>query len=319
MSILELLSQNLMMSTGELRLFIKTAPYRYKVYPIPKRSGKGSRIIAQPTDVLKMMQRMVADEFLSGLPIHSCATAYREGLSIKDNAEAHVKNQYLLKMDFSDFFPSMGPSDLARHIAKYKGIITAEDAYVVKKLFFWARKNDPIHRLSIGAPSSPFISNTLMYDFDCNLQDYCDKSEITYTRYADDITLTTNVKGSLLGLPNYVKKACEQLTYPTLKVNELKTVFSSKKYNRHVTGLVISNEDKISLGRERKRYIRSLIHKSILEYKTDEEMYKLKGLLAFAKHIEPDFYKSTVDKYGLQALHLIETFQPKKKIAEEFE
>ncbi|NNA99322.1 retron St85 family RNA-directed DNA polymerase [Pseudomonas gessardii] len=316
MSILELLSQKLMMSTSELRLFINTAPYRYKVYPVPKRSGKGVRIIAQPTDVLKMMQRMVADEFLSGLPIHACATAYREGLSIKDNAEAHVKNQYLLKMDFSDFFPSMGPSDLVRHVSKHKGSITAEDAYMVKKLFFWARKKDPTHRLSIGAPSSPLISNTLMYEFDCTLQEYCDKLSVTYTRYADDITLTTNIKGVLLAMPNHIKELCGRIAYPTLKVNEAKTVFSSKKNNRHVTGLVISNEDKISLGRERKRYIRSLIHKSVVSDMTNEEMYNLRGLLAFAKHIEPTFYDAIAKKYGLPAIFFIEAFQPAQKTVE---
>ncbi|KTB59603.1 MULTISPECIES: retron St85 family RNA-directed DNA polymerase [Pseudomonas] len=315
MSILELLSQKLMMSSSELRLFIKTAPYRYKVYPILKRSGKGIRLIAQPTDVLKMMQRMVADESLSGLPVHACATAYREGLSIKDNAEAHAKNQYLLKMDFSDFFPSMGPSDLVKHIEKHKGSITAEDAYMVKKLFFWARKKDPIHRLSIGAPSSPLISNTLMYDFDCALQEYCDKLSITYTRYADDITFTTNTKEILSAIPNYIEGLCERISYPKLKINNQKTVFSSKKNNRHVTGLVISNEDKVSLGRERKRYIRSLIHKSIAEAMTSEEIYNLRGLLAFSKHVEPTFYQSVIKKYGQPAIYFIETFQSAQKAA----
>jgi retron-type reverse transcriptase len=313
MSILELLSQKLMMSTIELRLFINTAPYRYKVYPILKRSGKGVRIIAQPTDVLKMMQRMIADEFLSDLPVHECATAYREGLSIKDNAEAHAKNQYLLKMDFSDFFPSMGPADLVKHIAKHKGSITAEDAYTVKKLFFWARKKDPTHRLSIGAPSSPLISNTLMYEFDCILQEHCDKLSITYTRYADDITLTTNSKGVLLSIPKLISEICEKIAYPTLKINEQKTVFSSKKNNRHVTGLVISNDDKVSLGRERKRYIKSLVHKSITAGMTDQEMYNLRGLLAFAKHIEPTFNDSLIKKYGQLTIYRIETFPPAPK------
>lgn len=316
MSILEFLSQKLMMSTDELRLFISTAPYRYKVYPIPKRSGKGVRTIAQPTDVLKMMQRMVADEFLSGLPIHVCATAYREGLSIKDNAEAHAKNQYLLKMDFSDFFPSMGPSDLVSHISRHKGSITAADAYMVKKLFFWSRKKDPTYRLSIGAPSSPLISNTLMYEFDCRLQEHCDKLSVTYTRYADDITLTTNTKGALLAIPNHIKELCEKIAYPTLKINSTKTVFSSKKNNRHVTGIVISNEDRISLGRERKRYIRSLIHKSSVGNMTNEEMYNLRGLISFAKHIEPSFYDAITKKYGLQAIYLIEVFQPAQKTTE---
>ncbi|MBP5078732.1 hypothetical protein HUS84_33400, partial [Pseudomonas chlororaphis] len=146
------------------------------------------------------------------------------------------------------------------------------------------------------------------------LQDYCGKLGITYTRYADDITLTTNVKGLLLSMPSYVRSLCKEIDYPTLKVNEQKTVFSSKKSNRHVTGLVINNENQVSLGRERKRYIRSLIHKSSLGEMTNEEMHNLKGLLAFAKYVEPAFYKSALDKYGLPALYLIETFQSKPEV-----
>lgn len=308
MTILADLSKKLVIDTEELKVFINTAPYRYKVYSIPKRNGKGVRIIAQPTDVLKVMQRMVLESFLSSLPIHECATAYRNGIGIKDNAEAHARNQYLLKMDFSDFFPSMGPDDLIAHIKKHKGLISREDTYAVKKLFFWARKKDPTHRLSIGAPSSPFISNTLLYEFDCMIQAQCLGLGITYTRYADDLTFTTNSKGVLFGVPEIVTSICKKIEYPSLKVNIEKTVVSSKRNNRHVTGLVISNDNKVSLGRGRKRYIRSLIHKYSLGGMPNDEVLALKGLLSFAKHIEPDFYQATIKKYGLVVLGSIHNF-----------
>ncbi|MDY7566833.1 retron St85 family RNA-directed DNA polymerase [Pseudomonas sp. RTC3] len=309
MNILASLSSKLLISSAELIGFVNTAPYRYKVYPIPKRSGRGVRIIAQPTDVLKVMQRMVLESFLVGLPIHHCATAYRDGVGIRENASEHLNSKYLLKMDFSDFFPSIGPTDLISHIKKHKGEISREDAYAVKKLFFWARKKDPVHKLSIGAPSSPFISNTLMYEFDCRLFEECARLEVSYTRYADDLTFTTNTQGVLFEFPSLVAKICREIDYPTLRINAEKTVFSSKGRNRHVTGLVLTNDDQISLGHDKKRYIRSLIYRYTLGGMSSDEVYSLKGVLAFAKHVEPGFYQSAVRKYGEEVVSSIMSFQ----------
>ncbi|QAX83237.1 RNA-directed DNA polymerase [Pseudomonas sp. DTU12.3] len=309
MLILEQLASKLLISTAELVTFVNTAPYRYKVYTIPKRGGRGVRVIAQPTEVLKVIQRMVLDSFLKDLPVHDCATAYRDGVSIKENAVAHLDSKYLLKMDFSEFFPSINPSDLILHIKKHKGSVSREDAYAVKKIFFWARKKDPLHRLSIGAPSSPFISNTLMYEFDCKVFDECARVGVNYTRYADDLTFTTNVRGVLFGLLDVVNKICAELTYPKLRINSDKTVFSSKGNNRHITGLVLTNDDKVSLGRERKRYFRSLIHKYSLGELSGEDIYALKGRLAFARHVEPEFYSAVVRKYGADLIASIMVFQ----------
>lgn len=309
MLILEELASKLLISTAELVSFVNTAPYRYKVYTIPKRSGRGVRVIAQPTEVLKVMQRMVLDSYLKGLPVHDCATAYRDGVSIKENAIAHLNSKYLLKMDFSDFFPSIIPSDLISHVKRHKGSVSREDAYAVKKIFFWARKKDPLHRLSIGAPSSPFISNTLMYEFDCKIYDECARLDVRYTRYADDLTFTTNTRGALFGLLDIVNKICAEIAYPALRINSEKTVFSSKGNNRHITGLVLTNDNKVSLGRERKRYFRSLIHKHSLGELSGEDIYALKGRLAFAKHVEPAFYNAVIQKYGAELIASIMVFQ----------
>lgn len=309
MAVLSDLAEKFLISSFEIANFVNTAPYRYKVYTIPKRSGRGVRVIAQPTDILKVMQRMVLETYLVGLPVHNCAVAYREGLGIKENAIAHVNNQFLLKMDFSDFFPSIGPQDLILHIKKHKGQISREDAYAVKKLFFWARKKDPTHRLSIGAPSSPFISNTLLYEFDCLVFHACSKLGVVYTRYADDLTFTTNAEGVLFDIPALIFKVCDAVEYPRLKVNSDKTIFSSKANNRHVTGVVLTNDNKISLGHAKKRKIRSLVYKYSSGEMTKEEVYSLKGMLSFARHIEPKFFQGLIRKYSYEVVSSIASFE----------
>jgi len=106
MKILSTLVDSLSISPLDVIRISRSAPHRYKVYDIPKRSGAGVRIIAQPSRELKAIQRSLIENVLCQLPIHDSSTAYSKGCSILNNAGQHVHNSYLLKMDFSDFFPS---------------------------------------------------------------------------------------------------------------------------------------------------------------------------------------------------------------------
>ena len=169
MDIIQYLSDTLAIENNEIEKFINSAPHRYKVYKIKKRNGVDTRTIAQPSRELKFMQRLVLDKFLIELPIHKSAFAYQKGKGIKDNAAIHSKNSFLLKMDFKDFFPSIISDDLVIHVKKYISEQSEMDNFVLKKLFFWAKYRKERYRLSIGAPSSPFLSNTIMYDFDIYL------------------------------------------------------------------------------------------------------------------------------------------------------
>ncbi|HCN8126267.1 TPA: RNA-directed DNA polymerase, partial [Escherichia coli] len=53
--------------------------------------------------------------------------------------------------------------------------------------------------LSVGAPSSPFISNIVMSSFDEEISSFCKENKISYSRYADDLTFSTNER-DVLGL-----------------------------------------------------------------------------------------------------------------------
>ena len=282
MNITKTLAQHFLIPETQIHGWIKTSPIRYKVYEIEKRNGK-KRTIAQPAKNSKLLQQNVIKNQLANLPVHDCAMAYQEGLGIKDNAEMHRKNQYLLKMDFKNFFHSIEPDDLINHIEKHKEKlnirkISQKDNFVLKYLFFWCDKKDRKFKMSIGAPSSPFLSNTILYEFDKKLSKLAEKENVTYTRYADDLTLTTNKKDTLYLFPDKIKNILKEIEYPKLSINKEKTIFSSKKHNRHITGLVITNDEKISLGRKKKRKIKSLVYSFKEKNPNDKEINQLKEL-----------------------------------------
>ena len=95
--------------------------------------------------------------------------------------------------------------------------------------------------LSIGAPSSPMISNFIMHNFDIKFLT-CKNLGINYSRYADDLTFSTNVKNVLFEIPNPIIPIIRKHFNDSLKLNRRKTVFASKAHNRHVTGVTIAND-----------------------------------------------------------------------------
>lgn len=291
------LSEHYSKPPKELFVFLADAPRKYKVYKIPKRTS-GTRTIAQPIPELKDYQRFVISILKDHLPIHECCMAYVRGKDIKKNAEAHLKNSYFLKMDFMDFFNSITPRLFWQACERQGKDFNWLDKEFLEKILFWKpSKYSQKLVLSIGAPSSPFISNFLMYAFDNELNNYCQINSIIYTRYADDLTFSTTNARALFDLPNFVKNVLLKIYGQKIQINQFKTVFSSKKHNRHVTGLTITNESSISIGRAKKRYIKHLVHVFMESKIAPEDLNYLKGYLAFIQYVEPNFLKSLEQKY----------------------
>lgn len=302
-SLLGKMSVDLLTPEYRLDRLIESAPHRYKVYQIPKQSGTGSRTIAQPAKEIKRLQYWVINNIFPDLPVHSSATAYVAGKNILNNSEVHSDNPYLLKLDFRDFFPSIKGTDFLKY-SKHNGDISLldDDLNRLVRLLFWIPKRRSDLQLSIGAPSSPFLSNAMMYCFDKEISRYCCGRTIAYTRYADDMTFSMhdkNMRGEVL---REVESVLASQPFPSLELNRRKTVFGSKAHRRFVTGLILANNGTVSLGRERKRRIRAQIHHLKQNSLDDQEKSKLKGMLAFARDVEPDFVERMESKYGQQVL-----------------
>jgi RNA-directed DNA polymerase len=298
-SILMRMSKDLLMPAASLDQIIQSAPYRYKIYNIPKKSGTGLRTIAQPAKEVKRIQYWVIENILSNVKIHSAATAYMRGKNILTNASPHSDQSYLLKVDFKDFFTSIKERDFVKYSKDNNDFeLSAEDVQRLVRVLFWSQKRGDELNLSIGAPSSPLLSNALMFEFDNLIFDFCSNHNIFYTRYSDDITLSMNDKAMRSCIFEKIKSILSELKSPKLHLNTKKTVFASKAHRRLVTGLVLANNGSISLGREKKRKIRTQIHYFTLGKLSDDEMQKLQGMLSFVRDIEPDFIKRMEKKYG---------------------
>lgn len=297
---LKFLSVELGLGPNAAAQLIRTAPERYAHYPIPKRTG-GQRIISQPASELKIVQRAIVNSVLSKLPVHPAATAYVSGSSIRLNAARHAENGPIKKYDFKDFFPSITEYAWISYCLQHE-LCDRANAIAFGRLLFMRPPGGQILRLSIGAPSSPLLSNILMYQFDRTIAEGVGEHYVTYTRYADDLTFSADRTGYLTVVDRILRSTMSEISLPKLRINEGKTVTATRKFKREITGLILTNDQRVSIGRDRKRELRARIHRFKLGGLNIDEAVKLAGHMAFAKDVEPEFYTRMERVYGKETL-----------------
>ncbi|MEW8348285.1 MAG: retron St85 family RNA-directed DNA polymerase [Candidatus Thiodiazotropha taylori] len=274
---------------------------RVKKFHIPKKSG-GFRTICQPSNKLKTIQYWLINNLFNNLPVDKSAFAYIEGKSIVDNAKHHNPNQYFLKVDLKDFFPSIQYKDLKPVIKEWHDSCGPEWPFnrtterIIKRSCF---NNN--NRLPIGYPSSPIISNIVMKPFDIEVDNLISRKQyinVRYSRYADDLIFSTNKKGICNLLLNDIKKLIINTKSPNIKINNNKINFSSAKGGSTIlTGIRVAYDNHLTLHKKQKDHIRlllSLYKKNALD---ESEFESLKGHIFYSKFIDPAFYTKIQNKF----------------------
>ena len=155
---------------------------KYNLLPIPKNTG-GTRIISIPNDVTLAVQKEILSSLKkSKLPIWYCATAYKKGSSILQNAKAHVGNNYMIHYDLRDFFDTINTEKVRAALEKRKA---PKD--FIKVILKWCLYHGTLPQ---GAPTSPLLSNLVCANLDRRFFKLAKQLGATYTRYADDITIS---------------------------------------------------------------------------------------------------------------------------------
>ncbi|WP_053999354.1 retron St85 family RNA-directed DNA polymerase [Ahrensia marina] len=299
-------------SASTLQVIINSAPESYKVFSIPKKTG-GTRIIAQPSKQLKIIQRALIEVLLHDFPIHEAAKAYVKGSSIRVNADQHAGSQPIQKYDFSDFFPSITSSDWRKYCDHNQVNLSTADLHLCTKILFRRAHGERTLRLSIGAPTSPILSNILMFDFDKKISEKLAGDEVKYTRYADDLTFSAPKTGYLNAVPRALRECIQEIQFPTLKLNAKKTAKITAKHRRIVTGLTLANDGRVTIGRDKKRLIRSKVHKFKLGQLDRLALDKLTGELAYINAVEPEYISVLKRVYGDECISKITRNKPLRK------
>lgn len=235
---------------------------QYRRFEVNKKNGK-KRIILAPISSIKILQKklnlILQDVYIP----NSSAQGFIKNKNVITNASVHVGKKNILNIDLKGFFPSI-------NFGRVRGLFMGEPfrfdpdvATVLAQLCCYEGV------LPQGAPTSPVISNMLCVRLDKQLRKLAHKTNSSYTRYADDITFSTDrnsfhddiAKCSFVGDVIDISlsdKLKEIITANGFEINYEKVHFATKERKKQVTGLVVNK--KVNVSRLYIRRIRSMLH-----------------------------------------------------------
>ena len=291
-------------SAGALPLFLGISPKtifsirrrprkHYRSFPLRKKDGS-QRDIDTPRTYLKVIQWWILDNILNHVQIADNVFGFVVGRSAVQNAEYHLGAKHVLNVDIRQFFSSI-TIDQVRTIFLSLGYIE-EVANMLAEL---CCLDD---RVPQGAPTSPAIANLVLRGLDNQLSQIAGKEGHRYSRYADDLTFSSQhrIETEFLDL---VQSAVEASGF---ELKPEKTRFAGSEGRMEVTGIVIN--EKLQPTRTWRRRTRATLHKLGLALRlTRRDLAYLHGIVGMSAQFPGSVQ---MQRLTLEANSLLEAKSP---------
>ncbi|GIV42915.1 MAG: hypothetical protein KatS3mg035_0038 [Bacteroidia bacterium] len=245
-------------------------PERYQSFSIPKKSG-GARIIHAPVKGLKSILRALNLVLQCMYEPHEAAKGFVLNQSIVDNAKKHIRHNYVFNLDLKDFFHSFDRNRVKMALMKEPFHLHGDKealAFLLASLCTHPIEIEGEIRnvLPQGSPTSPTLTNILCQKLDHRLTGLAKRFKATYTRYADDITFSSqhNIYNKDDEFFKELKRIIEEyhlykfpdktiILGPPLQIHEKKIRLQKEIYRQEVTGLIVN--EKVNV---RRRYVKQI-------------------------------------------------------------
>lgn len=232
---------------------------RYCTFKIRKRNGS-EREISAPSSAIKAIQQRLSAHIYKYYKVKSCAHGFVKKRDVVTNATKHRNHRWIVNLDLKDFFPTI-------NFGRVRGAFLGRPFSCPEKVATLLAQICCFQgKLPQGAPTSPIVSNIVCHQLDNRLLDFAKEHRLVYTRYADDITFSTNQKeipaalGHLddtghFSIGESIRTLIEKCGF---QINEAKTHCSSRYNRQMVTGLVTNT--KVNVPRGYVKQIRCMLH-----------------------------------------------------------
>lgn len=254
-------------------LYKLTDREKYTQFEIAKRSG-GARNILAPTEQLKRLQKNlisvlenhVAELEAKGQRNTPFVHGFVKDRSIRTNAKAHRNKRWVLNLDLRDFFGTI-------NFGRVRGILMKDKNFLLDEKVATVIAQICCHNNALpqGAPTSPIISNIVSRPLDLKLVDLAKRYGCNYTRFADDITFSTNkpdfpeqlAKLSANAAHDWVlgDKLRNAIEKAGFSENPAKTRLQYFKSRQEVTGLVVNK--RLNVTREYRKLVRAMLDRLV--------------------------------------------------------
>jgi len=251
-------------------VYRKNPATKYAPFDVPKASG-GVRHIQAPSDDLKSLQRNLSTLLQDCSDELNAAHGWKDQIahgfkrqhSIMSNACLHRRRRWVFNLDLADFFDMI-------NFGRVRGFFISNKHFSLHPKVATIIAQIACHNNSLpqGSPCSPVISNLIAHVLDIRLVKLASKCGCTYTRYADDLTFSTNlptfptsIASPIAGQPHSWRIGNELgriITHSGFAVNPKKTRMQYQNSRQDVTGLVVNK--KVNIRREYRKAVRSMVY-----------------------------------------------------------
>jgi RNA-directed DNA polymerase len=226
----------------------------------PKRSG-GTRVIHAPYwPLLNIQRKLLAllEELYRPSPR---VMGFVKGRGIRQNASMHLGKRLILNIDLENYFPSI-------HFGRVRGRLLAAPYSLTNDIATTIAKLCTLdEQLPIGAPTSPILANMVSSSLDGELTRLAREHGCFYSRYADDITISTNRRNfppaivaanPIGGVVELGAALTEAVTVCGFAINTQKSRVLAKTSRQEVCGVTINV--RLNTNRRLLREVRAILH-----------------------------------------------------------
>ncbi len=282
-------------------------------------NGKVRKIITYKNNkngvLLKQIHKKIVDSNIIYKPV-SYAFAYVKKKNTLLCVQEHQDSKYFEKIDIKKFFENIDARILMN---KIKSHTTKNINYyfaMLNRIYYIRNTNDKElrciinsmtykNKLTIGFVTSPMWSNFYMLDFDLAIKSL----DYTYTRYADDILISSKRKISV-DIDKTVNKELFKIGLSMNNDKRYSYVLDSKNKYLKFLGIVLLKTDNgiiFKLSQSYKKKIIKLINQYL--YDRQEFLYdNIKGNISYIKMIDDNLYESIIKLYRLRKIDIIKIF-----------
>ena len=293
---------------------VKNRLSAYHEFLIPKKTGGTRKILAPNSDLKSLMSAIAFILNTMYMPSDS-VMGFVKQRSVLTNAQKHVGNNYVFNIDLSDFFPSITDSMIEAQLLKMN--IPPLATRIISSVCTYPQKMEGgTYRqvLPQGSPASPILSNICCISLDKALEGLAKRFHLTYSRYADDITFSSN-HSVYQEDGEFMTELQKIIATHHFFINPKKTRLQKRGTRQEVTG--VSVNEKTNVSRKYVKNLRALIHQIALAKKLSTKKVNVaRGKLNYLRMIKganDSTYKTLCIKLNLalKGKH----FTPKKKRA----
>lgn len=183
------------------------------------------RYIRPSLGKLKILQSRIKNKVLEKIILPENVHGGVKKKNNISNAKNHQGKKYVLTTDLQEFFPSVKPFHV--HEAFLELGYNKQFAFYMMRFVTWKGE------LPQGTPTSTHIANIVFLKIDNLLIEFCDKNNITYTRFVDDLTFS-----SQQDFQHLIPQILEIVTISGFRLSRRKTKYEG---NQKITGIKVFN------------------------------------------------------------------------------